>query len=196
MNIKTLLFVMMISLVVISCNKSSNKNENYIPDQDIDMSTDMLMSDESVLTSSPEYSKVRGGESELIDRSFENAPPLIPHKIAGLLDITTGDNKCLKCHMPDKAEKFEATPMPQTHFTSFRPKVIEKNGLYLVDAEEGEVTIKDLGHFSDAMYNCTQCHVAQANVDLDVNNMFNVHYRNSDGKNNSNLINVMDEGVK
>jgi len=195
MNTKILLFVMIFLIVGVSCNKNGNKNKSYIPDQEIDMSTDLLMSDESVLTSSPEYSKIRGGESQTIDRSFENAPPLIPHKVAGLLDITAGNNQCLKCHLPDKAETFKATPMPKTHFTSFRPKVIEKDGVYLVDAKEGEVTINDLGHFSDAMYNCSQCHVAQANVTLDVANMFDADYRKSGDKSNSNLIDVMDEGI-
>ena len=196
MNTRIILFVMMFSLVVTSCNQSGNMNENWIPDQEIDMSSDYLMGDESVLTESPEYSKIRGGASETIDRSFENAPPLIPHKIAGLLDITASDNQCLRCHMPDKAKKFEATAIPQTHFTNYRPAIIEEDGLYLVDAEENEVVAQDLGHFNDAMYNCSQCHVAQAKVTVDIDNLFTADYRKSAERTNSNLIDNMDEGIR
>ncbi len=194
MKAKIIFFVMIFGLIITSCNQSQDKN--WIADENIDMSTELLMSDETVLTESPEYSKIRGGASETIDRSFENAPPLIPHKIAGLLDITASDNKCLRCHLPEKAGTFNATQMPQTHCTSFRPKIIEKDGIYMVDAEENEVVAQSLDHFNAAMYNCSQCHVAQANVSLEVENLFDADYRKSSERTNSNLIDVIDEGVR
>ncbi len=185
---------MIFTLLLVGC--SSNNNADYIADEDIDMSDDLIMGDESVLTDMPEYSKVRGGESEMIDRSFENAPPLIPHRVGGFLPIKIDDNKCLRCHMPDKAPEFGAIPLPETHFTSYRPTVVEKDGKYLVDAEEGEVIEKDLGHFNGAMFNCSQCHVPQAEVTVDIPNTFDPDYRKSGDKTKSNLKTNMGEGVR
>jgi cytochrome c-type protein NapB len=184
-------FVML--LTACDCN---DKNADYIADEDIDMSDALIMGDESVLTDMPEYSKIRGGESEMIDRSFENAPPLIPHRVGGFLPIKVEDNKCLRCHMPEKAPEFKATPMPKTHFTSYRPAVLEEDGKYRVDAKEGEVTEKDLGHFNGAMFNCSQCHVPQAEVTVDIPNTFDPDYRQSSSKSQSNLKDKMGEGVR
>jgi len=195
MKTKFQLLVLVVALGLFACT-TSNKDEGYIADENIDMSIDMLMSDESPLGEMPEYSKVRGGASEVIDRSFENSPPLIPHKTQGMLPITTQDNKCLRCHLPEKAVKYKATPLPITHSTSYRPLVIQlDDGLYKVDAEANEVVAKDLGHFNTAMYNCTQCHVGQAFVTVDIENVFNAEFRNSNSRNKSNLNKKMGEGV-
>jgi len=132
----------------------------------------------------------------MFDRSFENAPPLIPHRVGGFLPIKVDDNKCLRCHMPDKAPEFEAIPIPKTHFTSYRPVVVEEDGKYRVDAHEGEVIEKDLGHFNGAMFNCSQCHVPQAKVTVDIPNTFDPDYRKSSNKSQSNLKDNMGEGVR
>ena len=192
---KLMICAMIFTLFLAGCS-SSNNNEKYIADEDIDMSDELLMSDESILTDMPEYSKVRGGESEMFDRSFENAPPLIPHRVGGFLPIKVDDNKCLRCHMPDKAPEFEAIPIPKTHFTSYRPVVVEEDGKYRVDAHEGEVIEKDLGHFNGAMFNCSQCHVPQAEVTVDIPNTFDPDYRKSSNKTQSNLKDKMGEGVR
>lgn len=196
---KNSLLVCLIILIAILAGCSSNqKDEEWIADENIDMSEDLLMSDESVLTDMPEYSKIRGGESQTLDRSFANAPPLIPHRVGGFLPVKVDDNKCLICHLPAKAPEFKATPMPMTHFTSYRPKVIEEDGKYRVDAshDESEVVETDLEHFNGAMFNCSQCHVPQANVTLDVENLFSPEYRMENEKNQSNLKDKMDEGVR
>ncbi len=192
------LFVYLISFVVLltACDCNDNNNANFMADEDIDMSDELLMSDASILTEMPEYSKVRGGESEMFDRSFENAPPLIPHRVGGFLPIKIEDNKCLRCHMPDKAPEFEAIPLPKTHFTSYRPLVVEEEGKYRVDAHEGEVVEKDLGHFNGAMFNCSQCHVPQATVTVEIPNTFDPDYRKSSNKSQSNLKDNIGEGVR
>lgn len=185
-----------IFVLILVCGCSNQSNNDWIADEDIDMSDASLFTDESVLTEAPEYSKVRGGESEVIDRSFENAPPLIPHKVAGLLPINIDDNMCLRCHLPDKAEKFDAIPMPETHFTSYRPLVVEENGIYRVDAEENVVIETDLDHFNGAMFNCSQCHVPQANVTVDISNIFTPKFRKSSGNTKSSLKDDMGDGVR
>lgn len=192
---KTLICLTSLILLITACEEKKSEDK-WLKDEQIDMSDDLLMSDESVLTSMPEYSKIRGGESETFQRSYENAPPLIPHRISGFLPIKADDNKCLRCHMPDKAPKFKATPLPKTHFTSYRPALIEKDGRYLVDAKEGEVVQKDLGHFNKAMFNCSQCHVPQAEVTVEIPNVFDPDYRTPGEKSKSNLIKKMDEGVR
>jgi len=192
---KPWVYLIAIVMLLTACD-CNDKNANYIADEDIDMSDALIMGDESVLTDMPEYSKIRGGESETIDRSYENAPPLIPHRVGGFLPIKVEDNKCLRCHMPDKAPEFKATPMPKTHFTSYRPVVVEEDGKYRVDAKEGEVIEKDLGHFNGAMFNCSQCHVPQAEVTVDIPNTFDPDYRQSSSKSQSNLKDKMGEGVR
>lgn len=186
-----------VSLLFAGCS-SNNSNEQYIPDEEIDMSDDLLMGDESALTEMPEYSKIRGGESETLDRSFENAPPLIPHRVGGFLPIKVDDNKCLLCHMPNKAPEFNAVPLPKTHFTSYRPKIIEVDGKYMVDADHttSEVVETDLEHFNGAMFNCSACHVPQAEVTVDIPNNFDPEYRKSSNKSKSNLKTNMGEGVR
>lgn len=196
MKNKLVTCLIILSALLTGC---SNQEENeWIADENIDMSDELLMSDESVLTDMPEYSKMRGGESEVIDRSFENAPPLIPHRVGGFLPIKVDDNKCLLCHLPEKAKEFKATAMPKTHFTSYRPKVVEEDGRYRVDAshDENEVVETDLDHFNGAMFNCSQCHVPQSNASLDVENLFAPDYRKSSEKKESNLKDKMDEGVR
>ena len=192
---KLLVYLISVVVLITACDCNDN-NADYIADEDIDMSDELIMGDESVLTDIPEYSKVRGGESEMFDRSFENAPPLIPHRVGGFLPIKIDDNKCLRCHMPDKAPEFEAIPLPKTHFTSYRPLVVEEEGKYRVDAYEGEVVEKDLGHFNGAMFNCSQCHVPQAEVTVEIPNTFDPDYRKSSDRTKSNLKTNMGEGVR
>ena len=192
---KILVCLTSIVMLVTACDDKKSNN-TWIEDENIDMSDELLLSDESVLTSMPEYSKVRGGESETLQRSFENAPPLIPHRVGGFLPIKVDDNKCLRCHLPENAPKFEAIPLPKTHFTSYRPVVIEEEGIYRVDAQEGVMVEKDLGHFNGAMFNCSQCHVPQAKVTVDISNVFDPDYRKSSNKTSSNLNKNIGEGVR
>ncbi|NOY50723.1 MAG: nitrate reductase cytochrome c-type subunit; periplasmic nitrate reductase electron transfer subunit [Chlorobi bacterium] len=194
MKTKFNLLVLLVLIVAYSCSNSNNKD--YIPDEEIDLSSDALLTDDSPLGEMPEYSQIRGGASDVIDRSFENSPPLIPHKVNGILPITAEDNKCLRCHMPDLAPRFEATPLPATHFTSYRPKMKRNNdGIYAFEEGDNEMVEKDLGHFNPAMYNCSQCHVPQSNATVDIDNVFNAEFRNSGNKNRSSLKKKLGEGV-
>ena len=191
------IFISLISIALLAgaCG-DAKKSEESAQNTPIDMSDEMLMSDESPLTEMPEYSKQRPGESSTFDRSFENAPPLIPHRVSGFLPIKIDDNKCLWCHMPDKAPEFKATPLPKTHLTSYRPRIVEEDGKYRVDAEEGQVVETDLGRFNSAMFNCSQCHVPQAQVTVEIPNIFDPDYRGSKEKSRSNLKDKMGEGVR
>ena len=124
------------------------------------------------------WTKPAAGESKRYDRSFENAPPLIPHDLEGLIPITADNNMCVSCHMPEVAKNVGATPIPKSHLYSIRNK-------------------KDLeGKLSDDRFNCTTCHVPQANVEAKFKNNFKPEYRDANSTSRSNLLDVLNEGVR
>lgn len=91
------------------------------------------------------------GEQEKIARTFEQQPPLIPHKIEGMkLNFQT--NKCLECHDRPFYKKEEAPKIGDSHYTTRDGKPMEK--------------------ISMARYNCNQCHVQQVNAPPLVANTF------------------------
>ncbi len=157
-----------------------------------------LTDDEAdLLGNMPEYSTAAPGTAERIERAFENAPPMIPHMTTGFFPITRDNNICLSCHMPDKIEVSKATRIPVSHFTDYRPELIVENGLVKVNAKEGEVVSKSLGDkLSATRFNCSQCHVPQANVTIDIKNTFERVFRNKDSGTESNLEDNIGEGVK
>lgn len=136
------------------------------------------------------------GTSERLDRAFENAPPMIPHSLEGLLPITIKNNACLTCHLPSVAEAMKSTPMPASHFTDYRPEIEIKSGKYHA-YDIGEVTAKELkDKLNSARYNCSQCHVGQTNVTVKLKNLFEAEFRDSLARSVSNLSENMNEGVK
>ena len=79
--------------------------------------------------------------------------------------------------MPEVAPSVKATPIPPTHFMDFR-------------------TQKKLDHLAQQRFNCSQCHVPQANVKPLVENKFTAGYRSGEEKKKSNLIDTLNEGVR
>jgi len=199
---RVLIFGFAAAVMFSSCGgDSSTENTDGVKSVDENtlglIKSDVQNDDETLLGAMPEYSKAAPGTAEKMERSFENAPPLIPHSTAGLVPIKKDANMCLSCHMPAVAEAMKATPIPPTHFTDYRPKVKEKNGKYAVDAEEGEVYAESLGDkLSQSRFNCTQCHVPQAKIDPWVQNNFEQVFRDNNLKNSSNLAKSIDDGVK
>ncbi len=136
------------------------------------------------------------GTSVTLDRSFENAPPMIPHNIEGFLPITLKNNMCLTCHKPDVAKAMNATPMPVSHFTDYRPE-IKKDGDKYHLYDDNEVVAKDLkDKMSLVRYSCNQCHVPQTNASVVLKNVFEPDYRVEKSKSGSNLNENISEGVK
>lgn len=124
------------------------------------------------------WTKEPAGMSQKYARSYENAPPLIPHDLDGLLPITKDLNMCVTCHMPEVAQSVGAVAIPKSHLMDLR-------------------TNKDLnGELEAARYNCDQCHVPQANVDPLVANRFEAAFRKRQSMQSSNLLEVINEGVK
>ncbi len=143
------------------------------------------------------------GQSKRFERSYENAPPLIPHSVEGLLPITRSNNQCLSCHTPEAAKSMNATPIPASHFTDFRPKTELKDGKIVKDGKviknTSDVTLakfKKMKKLSPARFNCSQCHVPQANVKPLVENTFKPEFSDEKLKKSSNLLDVINKGVK
>jgi len=145
------------------------------------------------------------GQAKKFARSYVNAPPLIPHSVEGLLPITMKNNQCLGCHMPDVAKGVGATAIPPSHFMNYRPETkmegdkVVKEGKVLGKANTSDVVLakaKKLKGLSQARFNCSQCHVPQANVKPLVKNNFRPDFKDEKQKAASNLADVINEGVK
>ena len=135
-----------------------------------------------------EYSSDAPGTSQRIERAFQDAPPMIPHSVEGLLPIKAGNNQCIGCHMPEAAKGVGATAIPKSHFTNFRPthKVVEGQFKKSIDNYKNEVSIsKPSDKLSMARFNCSQCHAPQSKGDLAVSNTFQGGFSDKDGKSTS-----------
>ncbi len=161
--------------------------------------------DENLKLQKVTYTKAAPGTAKTINRSYVNAPPLIPHSVVGLVPITKKNNACLGCHMPEVAKAMHATPIPKSHFMNFRPKyVLTKSGKLEV---EGKVVARVNGGANDVYatpthgklypgrYNCTQCHIVQSNAKPLVKNTFKPDFITTKELERSNLANTFDQGV-
>ncbi len=148
-----------------------------------------------------EYSKAAPGTAKRFERSYENAPPLIPHSVKGLLPITIKNNACLGCHMPNVAKSMGATPIPPTHFKDFffntKKKLIGQKLYEDEKAYKARLTLMAKKEdIAPQRYNCSQCHVPQANAKPLVANTFKPDFRNPKAKHKSYLNKSLMEGVK
>ncbi|EPO0094379.1 nitrate reductase cytochrome c-type subunit [Campylobacter upsaliensis] len=151
---------------------------NGVSSEQIGLRKANLNNENSVVLSDINYSGLGAGESALLERAFENAPPLISHNLDGMLPITKESNSCLTCHDKAIAQDVGAIAAPASHYYDFR-----KN------KPTGDV-------ISEIRYNCTQCHVAQSDAKPLVGNTFKAEFKNEALKSKSNLLDVMNEGVK
>lgn len=159
-------------------NKSKSSDSKEAKDLNILRSANDVMDEEEVKLADINWTKPAAGEAQRYERSFENAPPMIPHDLEGLVPITADNNMCVTCHMPEVAKDVGATPIPKSHLYSIRNK-------------------KDLeGKLSDDRFNCTTCHVPQANVETKFKNNFKPEYRDANSSQHSNLLDVLNEGVR
>jgi nitrate reductase (cytochrome), electron transfer subunit len=183
----TILLIVAIALVAgcastnkVSCSKDSGCGAPPPPpapvaDTDLSYRNEPLIDDSGAPALS--FEAADPGDSDLIVRAFENAPPVIPHNVDGLLPIMIDDNQCAGCHLPDEVEDSGATSVPASHLYDFRQD-------------------RQLTGLNPANFNCTQCHTAWVdNGDL-VENTFAPDFRVDDHQTSSNLIKTMNEGVR
>lgn len=144
--------------------------------------------DDSSVADVTQYSEDAAGTSTRFKRAFQDAPPMIPHDTEGMMEITRDDNQCITCHMPDVAESMGATPLPSSHFMSFRPlhKLVDgEKFVKTVDEMNNEVKIQKLEDLSSARFNCVQCHAPQSQGDAPIN-VFEPDFIDKDGTQKSN----------
>ena len=94
------------------------------------------------------------GSNKRIAKSYNTAPPMVPHTTKDMVPITRDFNLCKDCHVqPDligqKITPGVPVPAPVSHY---------------VDAKKGELYM--------GRWNCTQCHREQAKVDVLVKSTF------------------------
>ena len=150
-----------------------------------------------------QYSKAPAGTSTKIERAFENAPPMIPHDVEGMLPITINNNQCTSCHEPAVAVSMGATPIPKSHFTDFRPNTtlakdgrIAKEGKAVTNTSDFKTVGKPLDTLSGTRFNCSQCHAPQSEGNMVPKNDFEAEFRTEGLNSKSNLIDNINEGVK
>ena len=84
-------------------------------------------------------------------RAYPEQPPVIPHSIEGY-QLSVNTNRCLSCHKREFTEGSGAPMISVTHY-------MDRDGQMLADV-------------SPRRYNCTACHVPQADVSPLVPNTF------------------------
>jgi len=159
-------------------NTGTTQSAKLYSEEELGLRKATIYNENKTLVKEFEFCKEPAGASKVYERSCENAPPMIPHDVEGMMDMSREINMCTSCHLPEVAEAAAATPMPKSHFFNMR-------------------TGEDLkGAMDEARYNCSQCHTPQANVTPLVDNRFRPEFRGEDAKNRSNLIDTLNEGVK
>ena len=98
------------------------------------------------------YLGKRPGTQPLVARTFSTQPPVIPHAVENFDEITLEENQCLSCHGPDVYKKKNSPMIGKSH-------LIDRDG-------------KKLKTASASRHDCLQCHVAQVDAPLLVENAF------------------------
>jgi len=128
------------------------------------------------------YRKNAPGSGQFINRAFQDAPPMIPHDVEGMLPITIKNNACVGCHAPAVAASMGATPYPTSHMTNFRP-----SSSYAIQGQNtsseslAHISIKKENRLVGARFNCSQCHAPQSQGKLAVENTFEAVFSDKDG---------------
>lgn len=172
MKFKFIAFGALLALILSACAVGSKSIS------DTQMGFRGSVTDDNIAARDINYTSAPAGTSTKIERSFENAPPFIPHDLEGLIPITKDMNMCVTCHMPEFAKDSGATAIPASHLYDIRNKTDLKGILH------------------DERYNCTACHVGQAKVDAPIKNNFKPVFRDANGAAKSNLLDVLNDGVK
>lgn len=108
--------------------------------------TDVAPIDQPYLGSKP-------GQHALIARTFTGQPPLVPHKVDGLDEITATDNSCLDCHIHDEFRGQKIPRVKQSHLVT--------------PVSVGAAPVLDMQRWQ-----CNSCHVPQIDAKPLVENSF------------------------
>lgn len=169
---REIIFSLVLGAVIIGCGGGIDDSEIGFRSAPVD--------DENVMLSDFTYNDTPAGSSQVIERAFENAPPMISHDVEGMMEITKDMNMCVTCHAPEFATAMKATPVPASHlYDTFSGKKGKKVGKEIVDSR----------------YNCNLCHAPMTNATPLIGNTFKPDFRSEADKRKSNLLDVLNEGT-
>lgn len=195
--------ILIIAGTFTACFNSDNSQTKSQENKSFGLRDADLLDETKVVSDETKYLTDPAGASTKIKRAFENAPPMISHDVEGMLPITIDNNQCIMCHDPMLAESMGATALPKSHFTSFREDVnidkkgqLQRDGKVVVNSSDLKTIIKPLDHLSNARFNCSACHAPQSQSEIVPENNFVTEFRSSDLNDKSNLLDVIEEGVK
>ena len=162
-------------------------NTKSVDENSIGLRKVELLSEDKAAPSETKYGTSAPMSGYKIDRAYQNAPPMIPHDVEGMLNITRDNNACIGCHDAAVAESMGATPIPKSHYIDFRPKHKLEGEKFVksTDNMKNEVSIKPIDTISNARFNCNACHAPQSTGDLAVENTFKPDFTREDGQHKS-----------
>ena len=191
-------------------DKEDLGNKKTVTESTLGLRKADLYSEDTVTPNAADFDRPAPGSSTKFERAYVNAPPMIPHSVEGLLPITQSSNQCIGCHMPEAAKAMNATPIPVSHFTNYRPETVLKDGELLKEGKVVGLGKDGIGNVSDIVvakakksdklyqgrFNCSQCHAPQAKIDTAVGNTFQSDGLTDELKSGSSLADAMNEGVE
>ena len=171
--------------------------KNVVDDESIGLRKVDLFSEDKAAPDETKYGTSQPMSGYKIERAYQNAPPMIPHDVEGMLEITPDNNMCIGCHDVSVAASMNATPIGKSHYIDFRPKhkLEGDNFVKSTDDMKNEVSIKPIEVISNARFNCTACHAPQSTGGLAVENTFKANYTRKDGKSHSTWNEVMTDDL-
>jgi nitrate reductase cytochrome c-type subunit len=110
------------------------------------------------------YGTAFPGESEVMERGYQGAPPMVPHDITAMT-VGREYNTCLACHLTGERDREgrRATPVPDSHFTDLYDQSYEKDRARAIQTYRNARLPSKHGLLG-TRYVCTQCHAPQADV--------------------------------
>ena len=158
-----------------------------IDDDSIGLRKVDLLSEDKTTPDETKYGTSQPMSGYKIERAYQNAPPMIPHDVEGMLEITPDNNACIGCHDVSVAESMTATPIPKSHYIDFRPQHKLEGDTFTktTDDMKNEVSIKPIETISHSRFNCTACHAPQSTGGLAVENTFKANFTRKDGSSKS-----------
>jgi len=178
------------TLLFVGCNNSANPSSNSgvgatVTEESLGLrKTDLYSEKSETQGDATHYGKSAAGSGYKIKRAFQDAPPMIPHDVEGMLPITINNNQCTGCHAPEVASSVGALPYPKSHMINFRPKSIAISGTNTSSANLKDISIQELSSLAGARFNCSQCHAPQSDSPAP-ENTFEAAYVREDGASKS-----------
>jgi cytochrome c-type protein NapB len=105
------------------------------------------------------YSDGKPGYNDRLEKSWDELPPSIPHRVDEFLPVVMEDNQCLDCH---DVPKYIGRPL-NTDRTIKNKSPMSKE----------HYATKELDDIDGARFNCTQCHVPLSDAPVLVESTFN-----------------------